>query len=188
MKLTKSQLRRIIKEELSEALADDIAQYGMSKFDKAREAREDKLYRTFFKPDGSYQPDPEGEKRYAPPSPADKDHSRGWPKDKKPDDMTKEGKTVTEDETMGGPANAMAFVLKPEEVDEMLADWIANAPPEIVDRVRGLTGEEVLHAMAVATGLPLDRSAYGDKASDRGSSAARLVGRSISNPGAPKGA
>lgn len=113
MKLTKSQLRRIIKEELSEALADDIAQYGMSKFDKARAAREHSKS-TFFKKDGSYQPDPEGERYIAPPAPRG-GLGKGWPKDKKPDDMTKEGRTVTEDETMGGPANAMAFVLKPEE-------------------------------------------------------------------------
>ena len=185
MKLTKSQLIKIIKEELSEALADDIAQYGMSKFDKARAAREHSKS-TFFKKDGSYQPDPEGERYIAPPAPRG-GLGKGWPKDKKPDDMTKEGRTVTEDETMGGPANAMAFVLKPEEVDEMLAQWIEGAPQELVDRVAGVTAEEILHAMAVATGIPLDRSAYGD-AKDRGSNVAQVMARTLSNPDAPKGA
>ena len=40
MKVTKIRLQRIIKEELSKELAKDIAQYGMSKFDRARQERE----------------------------------------------------------------------------------------------------------------------------------------------------
>ena len=171
MKLTKSQLRRIIKEELSKELAKDIAQYGMSKFDRARQAREASM------PSGGGFPTARPENN----------RNRGWPKDAGPDDMTKEGQTVTEDETMGGPANAMAFVLKPEEVDEMLAQWIEGAPQELVDRVAGVTAEEILHAMAVATGIPLDRSAYGD-AKDRGSNVAQVMARTLSNPDAPKGA
>ena len=87
---------------------------------------------------------------------------------------------VKEDETMSGPLNKLAFALRPGEVEDLVAKSLKGAPQALLDRIGKLTSKEILHAMAVATGvetgLPLDRSAYGDGET---STASRVMAKAV---------
>ena len=83
---------------------------------------------------------------------------------------------VKEDETMSGPLNKLAFALSPDDAAKLVAQSLEGAPQALLDRIGDLSPEEILHAMAVATGLPLDRSAYGDGET---STASRVMAKAV---------
>ena len=91
---------------------------------------------------------------------------------------------VKEGETMSGPLNKLAFALSPNDAAKLVAQSLKGAPPalldRLLDRIGDLSPEEILHAMAVATGLetglPLDRSAYGDGET---STASRVMAKAV---------
>ena len=83
---------------------------------------------------------------------------------------------VKEDETMSGPLNKLAFALSPDAAAKLVAQSLEGAPQALLDRIGDLSPEEILHAMTVATGLPLDRSAYGDGET---STASRVMAKAV---------
>jgi len=83
---------------------------------------------------------------------------------------------VREGETTTPPLNKLAFALSPEAVIKLMAQSLEGAPQNLLDKIGDLSPQEILHAMAVATELPLDQSAYG---AGETSKASRVMAKAV---------